>query len=602
MIKNFNFLLMAALVCGMSLGVTSCKDSDDDNDGDMTSLVTVDSDLLTHGVEIDIKGGTANVTIDGKGTWMATIQDADWVGISKEQATYSGKQTLTLVFDRNLTGAGRRAQLVIIDENGLETDIPIYQNPLYDEQEPGNSSSQWFSSKGLGHGINYDYFLNISGQKDRINKDSSTNLVTSRIIKNDVLFNFRQIEDLQKKTILPYSAYTEAPIEIGDMVAKMSDEMVHKSKSLKATAQIGIELGILNVEAEFSYSAHKREDRAKIDYNIIRRAPMYDVRIATGEVSAYAWQYAIDHPRDITDEEMDAIDALAEQWKKANKRNPKIRKAELTASQQNQIDAKWASLYAMDFNDVFSMCFSRWYGELSYWEPVLTDPESDETQKSEARRHCKEAMKMLDDYYGPFFVSQAEYGGSFNIMCKVDTSFTEGKDTIGGTVTAGLAGIGSLNGGITYTSEGSELFRKSNCTYQVFGGEADKIISALFTLTHGASMTDYNQWSTVLNGWIDSMRSKEDSRYGDTSSQSKAEMLNFTMAPLWTMMPDAEVANYARAWFINKYWDRGILAYLNIMEGSEEFNDLQEFFDLYLREKATKPSLGKYEDAINSTK
>ena len=31
--KNFYFLLMAALVCGLSLSVTSCKDDDKDNNG-----------------------------------------------------------------------------------------------------------------------------------------------------------------------------------------------------------------------------------------------------------------------------------------------------------------------------------------------------------------------------------------------------------------------------------------------------------------------------------------------------------------------------------------------------------------------------------------
>ena len=31
--KNFYFLLMAALVCGLSLSVTSCKDDDSDNNG-----------------------------------------------------------------------------------------------------------------------------------------------------------------------------------------------------------------------------------------------------------------------------------------------------------------------------------------------------------------------------------------------------------------------------------------------------------------------------------------------------------------------------------------------------------------------------------------
>ena len=29
--KQFNLLLLAALVCGLSLGVTSCKDDDDDD-------------------------------------------------------------------------------------------------------------------------------------------------------------------------------------------------------------------------------------------------------------------------------------------------------------------------------------------------------------------------------------------------------------------------------------------------------------------------------------------------------------------------------------------------------------------------------------------
>ena len=29
--KVFNWMLMAALVCGLSLSVTSCKDDDDDN-------------------------------------------------------------------------------------------------------------------------------------------------------------------------------------------------------------------------------------------------------------------------------------------------------------------------------------------------------------------------------------------------------------------------------------------------------------------------------------------------------------------------------------------------------------------------------------------
>jgi hypothetical protein len=136
----------------------------------------------------------------------------------------------------------------------------------------------------------------------------------------------------------------------------------------------------------------------------------------------------------------------------------------------------------------------------------------------------------------------------------------------------------------------------------VFGGEAQDITSALFRLTHSAQMTDFESWNGVLNGWIDTMRSPENPKYGDLGEQSHAELLTFTMKPLWHMMPDAEVAAFVRAWFVNRYWDKGILAYLNIIEGSEDCNEVQEFFDLYLRESKTKPSLGKYEDEINSLK
>ena len=233
--------------------------------------------------------------------------------------------------------------------------------------------------------------------------------------------------------------------------------------------------------------------------------------------------------------------------------------------------------------------------------PELTSEDNDEETKAKARKNVKEAMQKLDDYYGPFFLTQAEYGGSFNIMCKVDTSFTNGRDTIGGSLSASLAGIGELGGGVTYTSEGSELFRNSNCNFQVFGGKAQDITSALFRLTHSAQMTDFNAWNGVLNGWIDTMRSPEDANYADLSDQSHAELLTFTMKPLWHMMPDAEVADFAKAWFVNKYWDKGILAYLNIIDGSEECDDLQQFFDMYLRETKEKPNLGKYENAINST-
>ena len=47
--KNFYFLLMAALVCGLSLSVTSCKSDDDDSDNNVEGiedLSTLENDQL----------------------------------------------------------------------------------------------------------------------------------------------------------------------------------------------------------------------------------------------------------------------------------------------------------------------------------------------------------------------------------------------------------------------------------------------------------------------------------------------------------------------------------------------------------------------------
>lgn len=87
--KRMNFWLMAALVCGLSLGVTSCKDDDDDNGSEKTSTVTLDSDVLTRGIETEMKSDAIDVKVTADGLWTATLgKNADWVMIKDWQVTY----------------------------------------------------------------------------------------------------------------------------------------------------------------------------------------------------------------------------------------------------------------------------------------------------------------------------------------------------------------------------------------------------------------------------------------------------------------------------------------------------------------------------------
>ena len=143
--KHFNFLLMGALVCGLSLGVTSCKDDDDNNV--ITSVVTIDNELLTHGIETDMQSAVIEVPIKADGLWTATIsEDADWCDILDWDVTFTGNKTLKLLIDENLTKAGRRCELTIGNGGKDYKTITIYQNYTYKGEDPSNGSGQAFSN------------------------------------------------------------------------------------------------------------------------------------------------------------------------------------------------------------------------------------------------------------------------------------------------------------------------------------------------------------------------------------------------------------------------------------------------------------------------
>ena len=67
--KNFYFLLMAALVCGLSLSVTSCKDDDKDNNGG------TDTGLVEDGLSEEDAQASPHVRMTTKTTTVEPIQD-----------------------------------------------------------------------------------------------------------------------------------------------------------------------------------------------------------------------------------------------------------------------------------------------------------------------------------------------------------------------------------------------------------------------------------------------------------------------------------------------------------------------------------------------
>ena len=72
--KYFNYLLMAALVGGLSWSVTACSDDDDKDD---IKTITVDDDLIEHGIQVEAAGETVDVNVKMEGTWTASLDNAE---------------------------------------------------------------------------------------------------------------------------------------------------------------------------------------------------------------------------------------------------------------------------------------------------------------------------------------------------------------------------------------------------------------------------------------------------------------------------------------------------------------------------------------------
>ena len=123
------FSLMTALVCGLSMSFVACSDDDDDKKAPKVSVVTVDNELLTHGIETDMQSAVIEVPVTCDGMWTATLKEGtNWVQILDWQVTYNGSKTLTLLFDENLSKVDRTTTLTIGNGGKEYKRITLRQN------------------------------------------------------------------------------------------------------------------------------------------------------------------------------------------------------------------------------------------------------------------------------------------------------------------------------------------------------------------------------------------------------------------------------------------------------------------------------------------
>ena len=550
--KNLNLWLTAALVCGLSLCVTSCKDDDDDKGSEQASTVTLDSELLTRGIETELKTAAVDVKVTANGLWTATLgKDADWVMIKDWQVTYNGSQTLTLLFDENTTGYDRTTKLRIGNSDGEYQTVNVRQTATVDGQVPKNGSGLAFAGQGLGCGIDYDYVLNVKNKTNTNQKFEPT-----KVKKQNNLFNIAYIEELQKQGTLR-SAYTESQLSLTELKAQMVDSSMVKMKKFDASLTLSCNFGAINFSAHGHYVSKKKQTESAVDYVITRYAPMYDVYISPAEIRTYASDPKNNKvSRDAADATFDQIDAIIEQYARINKRRrlTGLNEDGLTAEQAEEIDAMYAQIpKSYTWGGVFSANFTSAYNKL-YNALKTTKPDY---------TAADQVLNQIDNDYGPFFIAGGEFGGSLIIHCHATDRLLDGNGSLSGTVSLGWRTAVNLEGSFSLSENGKDTFHEANPDFYIYGGNANDTANELWDIVMSNKLDNRVKWSNTMRNWVNSMYTTSDKK----PIMSQAAPLSFVVECIWTLFDDPAIQEYAQKYFVKKYEDRGIKAYLGMAIG-----------------------------------
>lgn len=543
------FITAAFCLIGLVGGFSSCSNDDELTD---TNIVTIEADIRERGITTDMMSAVIDIPVVSSGSWCAAVDvDCNWADLSDHENFYSGSRTLKLVIDHNPTGADRKSTLYIGTSDGELIEIPIVQTALYKGQVPSNGNGQWFANNGVGCGVNYNYVLNPKA--DRTGKKFSP----TEMKRANNIFNIARIEELQKSTDpdmrLKKSAYVETPIKFSELHDVMMDSLFAQNKLLDATVRLECSFGFLEFSAAGEYHSEAVENSAHIDYTILRNAPTYNVVISPAEIRSFAEKIALQ-------EEIENFDTLearsleierqVERYIASNKRKGKG--AELSKSQQKNIDRMYINLYQPTYGNIFSDSFAKSYYALQYY--------IDEENYDEADN----VLSAINDDYGPFFISGGDFGGNLSLHAKVDTMFLKGASSLSAELSADLQGAVNVGGSVTFTEEGVQLFRSSDINIGIYGGSAALTQSELASFLGSIDMTNREMFHDILNRWAESLKGND-----EDNVPSQAAPIRYDFTPVWTLFSDAKVSKYAKEYFRKLYAPYGIDTYLGILEGTD---------------------------------
>ena len=562
--RRMNSWLVAALVCGLSLSVTSCKD-DDDKGGDyvVTPItLTIDNDLKTFGVETDVESAIVKVPVKCDGGWVAYLtDDPDWVAVEGRQVIFEGNQTLSLRFDENRTRADRATTLKIVTDNGDMTLIPVRQTQKYRGEDVRNDNSQWFGNNGLGLGYNFAYvFEGDTAKKHQQEFNPNAMCMTNPI------FNWTKIEELQQTWdsikgdyVLSKSAYAEIArqnIEYRDIPR---DSTVYNADSLGISIDLQMGFGFMEFEGHGEYHASETKGSAKLNYLFDRTATVYDAFISPAELKTVANRIGGVLDTDLMNKQMEAIEKKEANWKLMNQKKYLIYKKKgktpdgtpvtdemvsgdyLEPWQDEAIAKAIDELDLPDYGGIFSEGFGKIYYRLTRYT------ENHDTKRFEA------AMEDLDANWGPLFVARGWYGGNILMRVLVDTTYLDTQGRFKGYVKGGMDNMFNidLTVEINYYEQATRIVRNGDAFIKVYGGDAVICGNKLSAHFNSESMTDRDDLLSILQDWGDSLMEGIDEN-GNTEAP-KPIMQKAQLIGIWTLFDDVETAQAVHEWMDKKH-------------------------------------------------
>lgn len=266
--RILSFKALALLVPMLACSITFCACSDDD---DFTPQLEIGDNLLTEGIEAEIDGKIATISITSNADWTIDLPEAatSWVYLPVRAG--KGKADVPVSIDPNFGSSAGRSTTLTVTAGGIVRQIPVTQVPTYNGQAVANDDEtanhvQIAATKGVGMG------LNLNSLKPY----------------NNSVINFKAIEKLQGMDDVKFNLFKYDMQAAATARGAVTDSVDTKKDSLGVSLSFDINYATFKLHIGGAYHGDESKDHYQTEY---RYGATYDVANASVDAASVVSLY-----------------------------------------------------------------------------------------------------------------------------------------------------------------------------------------------------------------------------------------------------------------------------------------------------------------------